>query len=123
MHDAPHQGKIIQTYRSLREGLSQAELGQRIGRSRRTIVTIEQSVSIRDAKLRRTLAWALHIPHELLDLPEETVANVPLFHPVEESPVEDARPLNRAFFETFTENLRMRLNLYYLGSATAGTAP
>ncbi len=119
MHNAPHQGKIIQTYRGLREGLSQEELGQRIGRSRRTIVTLEQSAYIHDARLRRTLAWALHIPHELLDLPEDTVAHVPIFHPVEESVTKDAKPLSRAFFETFTENLRMRLNLYYLGSAIA----
>lgn len=119
MHDAQHQGKIIQTYRSLRQGLSQEELGQRIGRSRRTIVTIEQSAYIHDAKLRRTLAWALHIPHELLDLPENTIVDMPIFHPIEESLVKDARPLGRTFFETFTENLRMRLNLYYLGSAIA----
>ncbi len=119
MHHTPHQGKIIQTYRSLREGLSQEELGQRIGRSRRTIVTLEQSAAIHDVRLRRTLAWALHIPPELLDLPEDTIVNMPLFLPVEEPLVKDAKPLSRTFFETFTENLRMRLNLYYLGSATA----
>lgn len=119
MHEVPHQGKIIQTYRSQQEGLSQEELGQRIGRSRRTIVTLEQSAYIPDVRLRRTLAWVLHIPHGLLDLQEETVANIPLFHPIEELPTKEAKPLSRAFFETFTENLRMRLNLYYLGSATA----
>lgn len=119
MNEARHQGKIVQTYRSLREGLSQEELGQRIGRSRRTIVTIEQSAYIPDVRLRRTLAWALHIPPGLLDLPEETVATMPLFHLFEEPLVKEAKLLSRTFFETFTENLRMRLNLYYLGSATA----
>ena len=56
MQEASHHGRIIQEYRESKVGITQEELGQRIGRSRRTIVILEQTARISDIKLRRTLA-------------------------------------------------------------------
>lgn len=118
MQETSHHGKTIQKYRELL-GISQEELGRRIGRSRRTVVALEQCTSIHDSKLRRTLVWALQIPPELFGVPENSMPNVPILRPLEEPPNTHGRHLSHAVLETFTDNLRMRLNLYYLGSALA----
>ena len=68
MQEVSHHGHVIKAYRE-QAGLTQEELANLIGRSRRTIISLELGVHIQDVKVRRTLAWALHIPHELLGLP------------------------------------------------------
>ncbi|MBV9689646.1 MAG: hypothetical protein JO202_08030 [Ktedonobacteraceae bacterium] len=117
MRNVSHHGKIVQAYRASRLGISQEELGKRVGKSRRTIVTIEQMAYIDEVRLRRTLAWALQIPPELLDLPDDTLPQVPIFHPLETPSVAQSEHLSRTVFDTFTDNLRMRFHLYYLGSS------
>jgi DNA-binding XRE family transcriptional regulator/tetratricopeptide (TPR) repeat protein len=116
MQEVLHHGRVIREYRG-RLGLTQDELAQRIGRSRRTIITLEQGAQINDPKLRRTLALQLHIPMQLLGLSEIVLPEAVTLTPVEESPLEVARHLSRMVSETFTDNLRMRLDLYYIGSA------
>lgn len=115
MQEVSHHGQLLKEYRD-KAGITQEELAHLIGRSRRTIITIEQTAHIDDIKLRRTLAWALQIPPELLDLPAITLPKVVLRNPLEPPPA-SSKSLSRVVFETFTENLRMRLDLYYLGSA------
>lgn len=118
MQEALHHGRVVREYRE-QLGLTQDELAQRIGRSRRTIITLEQVAQINDHKLRRTLALLLHIPLQLLGLAETALPEAVALTPVEETPYEAARNLSRMIFETLTDNLRMRIDLYYMGSATA----
>jgi tetratricopeptide (TPR) repeat protein len=117
MQEASHHGQVIREYRELRAGLTQEELARRIGKSRRTVVNIEQTTRILDHKLRRTLAWALQMPPELLGLVEAVLPEVPVLTPLGEAPA--GKHLHRVVLETFRDNLRMRLDLYYLGSALA----
>ncbi len=119
MQEASHHGQVIQEYRESKAGLTQEELAQKIGKSRRTIVTLEQTARIRDIKLCRTLAWVLQIPPPLLGLSEIVLPEAVVLNPLETLPPPDSKNLSRLVFETFTENLRMRLDLYYLGSALA----
>ena len=65
MQGASHHGHVIREYRESKAGITQDELARQVGKSRRTIVSIEQSACIHDLKLRRTLVWVLHIPPEL----------------------------------------------------------
>ncbi len=120
MQEAHHHGRLIREYRELRIGITQEELGRRIGKSRRTIITIEQAAFISDTKLRRTLAWALQIPPDLLNLPETTLPNVPIFNPLEELPSPGRKRLNHFVLDTFIENLRMRWDLYYFRKCHCG---
>lgn len=122
MQEVSHHGQIIREYRELRVGITQEELARRVGRSRRTIVSVEQSACVSDPKLRRALAWALEIPPQMLGLSEAAIPGVATLSPLaflssEGGP--ESKGLNRMIFETFIENLRMRLDLYYLGSALA----
>ncbi len=87
------------------------------GQANGTIITIEQTARISDIKLLRTLAWALQIPPQLLGLPELILPESIRLHPLDLPPSSSSKNLSRVFFETFDENLRMRLDLYYLGSA------
>lgn len=119
MHEASHHGQMVRQYRESRVGIAQEELAQRVGKSRRTIVSIEQTARIDDLKLRRTLAWALKIPPELLGLTEVVLPDIPVLTPIEEAPSQNGKSLSRMVLETFADNLRMRLDLYYLGSALA----
>jgi transcriptional regulator with XRE-family HTH domain len=119
MQEASHHGRVIHEYRELRAGLTQEELARRIGRSRRTVITLEQSMRIVDVKLRRTLALALAIPPQLLGIQEHSLPGAAVLTPVEVPVDVEARSLNRMVLETFTENLRMRFDLYYLSSVRA----
>jgi len=119
MQEASHHGHIIREYRESKVGITQDELARRVGKSRRTIVTIEQNARINDIKLRRTLAWSLHIPPELLGLDDIALPEVAVITPIEAVSATDSKNLSRVVFETFVDNLRMRLDLYYLGSALA----
>ncbi len=119
MQEPSHHGKTVQEYRELRLGLSQEELAQRIGKSRRTIVAIEQSAYINSPKLRRTLAWALQIPSELLDISNPPSVDIAIFYPLEDIPAPHSASLKPEIFETFTENLRMRFDVYYHAGALA----
>ena len=56
MQEASHHGHVIREYRESKAGITQDELARQVGKSRRTIVSIEQSACINDLKLRRTLA-------------------------------------------------------------------
>ena len=116
MQEVSHHGHLIKAYRE-QAGLTQEELAHLIGRSRRTIITLEQGARIRDVKVRRTLAWALRIPHELLGLPVLVLPPSALRSTLQQSPEIKGKHLSRVVFETLRENLRMRLDLYYLGSA------
>jgi DNA-binding XRE family transcriptional regulator len=116
MQEVSHHGHLIKAYRE-QAGLTQEELASLIGRSRRTIITLEQGARIQDVKVRRTLAWALQIPHELLGLPALVLPPSTLRSPLQPPPETQGKHLSRVVFETLGENLRMRLDLYYLGSA------
>jgi len=116
MQEVSHHGQLIKEYRD-KAGITQVELASLVGRSRRTIITIEQVARISDMKLRRTLAWALQIPSQLLGLSEITLPKLVIRNPLEPPPASGSKNLSRVVFETFVENLRMRLDLYYLGSA------
>ena len=116
MQEASHHGRLIKEYRE-KAGITQEELAGLIGKSRRTIITIEQVACIRDPKLCRTLAWVLHIPPQLLGFPEINLPKAAILHPLESLPSANSKNLSRVVLETFNENLRMRLDLYYLGSA------
>ncbi len=118
MQEATHHGKVVREYRE-RLGLTQNELARRIGRSRRTIITLEQVARINDHKLRRTLALQLRIPLQLLEVGEIALPEAVTLTPVEEAPPEAARNLSRMIFQTFTDNLRMRIDLYYVGGSIA----
>ncbi len=76
MQEASHHGHVIREYRESQAGITQDELARQVGKSRRTIVSIEQSARIHDLKLRRTLAWVLHIPPELLGLEDISLPQV-----------------------------------------------
>jgi DNA-binding XRE family transcriptional regulator len=115
MQEASHYGHVVREYRESRAGITQAELARRVGKSRRTVVYIEQTARIDDLKLRRTLVRALKIPPELLGLAELVLPEVPVLTPVVEVAAPTGKHLSRMVFETFTDNLRMRLDLYYLG--------
>jgi DNA-binding XRE family transcriptional regulator len=117
MQEASHHGQVIREYREQRAGITQEELARRVGKSRRTVVNIEQTACIVDLKLRRALAWSLKIPPALLGLEEVVLPEVPVLTPLGEAPA--GKYLHRVVLETFAENLRMRLDLYYLGSAIA----
>ncbi len=117
MLEATHHGQLIKEYRELKAGITQAELARLIGRSRRTIITIEQTACISDIRLRRTLAWALQIPPQLLGLGELVFPESVRLYPLEPPPTSVSKNLSRVLFETFDDYLRMRLDLYYLGSA------
>jgi DNA-binding XRE family transcriptional regulator len=116
MQEVSHHGHLIKAYRE-QAGLTQEELASLIGRSRRTIITLEQGARIQDVKVRRTLAWALQIPHELLGLPALVLPPSVLRSPLQPPPETGGKHLSRVVFETLRDNLRMRLDLYYLGSA------
>lgn len=117
MQEASHHGQLVKEYRESKVGITQEELGRLIGRSRRTIITIEQTACISDIKLRRTLAWALQIPPQLLGLPELILPESMRLHPLELPSASRGKNLSRMVLETFNENLRLRLDLYYLGGA------
>jgi DNA-binding XRE family transcriptional regulator len=117
MQEASHHGQVIREYRESRAGITQEELARRIGKSRRTVVSLEQTARIADLKLRRTLAWALQIPPALLGLSDIVVPETVVLTPVETT--SEGRNLSRMVLETFTENLRMRLDLYYLSAVSA----
>jgi DNA-binding XRE family transcriptional regulator len=117
MQEASHHGQVIREYRESRAGITQEELARRIGKSRRTVVSLEQTARIADLKLRRTLAWALQIPPALLGLSDIVVPEAVVLTPVETT--SEGRNLSRMVLETFTENLRMRLDLYYLSAVSA----
>lgn len=117
MLESTHHGQLVKEYRESKAGITQAELARLIGRSRRTIITIEQTACISDLKLRRTLAWALHIPPQLLGLAELVLPESVRLQPLEPPPPSGSKNLSRMLFETFDDYLRMRLDLYYLGSA------
>src|SRR5215470_15984321 len=117
MQESSHHGQLVKEYRESKAGITQEELGRLIGRSRRTIITIEQTACISDIKLRRTLAWALQIPPQLLGLPELVLPESARSHPLEPPRTSSSKKLGRVVLETIDENLRMRLDLYYLGSA------
>ena len=119
MQEVSHHGHIIREYRELKVGITQEALARRIGKSRRTIVTLEQTAHIGDLKVRRTLAWALQIPSALLGLEEAVLPEVAVLTSVEAPQTAESKKLSRFVLETFTDNLRMRLDLYYLGSAVA----
>src|SRR6266567_1418195 len=119
MQEVSHHGHIIREYRELKAGITQEELARRIGKSRRTIVTLEQTAHISDLKVRRILAWALQIPSALLGLEEAVLPEVAVLTSVEAPQTAESKKLSRVVLETFTDNLRMRLDLYYLGSALA----
>ncbi len=119
MQEASHHGHVIREYRESKAGITQDELARQVGKSRRTVVSIEQSARIHDLKLRRTLAWVLHIPPELLGLEDISLPQVAVITAVETVPVADSKNLSRIVFETFADNVRMRLDLYYLGSSLA----
>ncbi len=119
MQEVSHHGHIIREYRELKVGITQEALARRIGKSRRTIVTLEQTAHICDLKVRRTLAWALQIPSALLGLEEAVLPEAAVLTSVEAPQVAETKKLSRFVLETFTDNLRMRLDLYYLGSAVA----
>src|SRR2546421_4121479 len=119
MQEVSHHGHIIREYRELKTGITQEELARRIGKSRRTIVTLEQTAHISDLKVRRTLAWALQIPSALLGLEEAVLPEAAVLTSVETPQTAESKKLSRFVLETFTDNLRMRLDLYYLGSAVA----
>ncbi len=116
MREASHHGRLIKEYRE-KAGITQEELARLIGKSRRTIITIEQVAKISDAKLRRTLAWTLRISPQLFGLADIILPESVILHPLESLPAANGRSLSRVVLETFDENLRMRLDLYYLGSA------
>ena len=80
MQEASHHGQIIRQYREQRSGMTQEELGRRIGKSRRTVVSIEQTSRITDVKLRRTLALALEIPPQLLGVQELSLPGMAILH-------------------------------------------
>lgn len=117
MQETSHHGRTIKEYRESKAGITQEELAQRIGKSRRTIITLEQSARIEDTKLRRTLAWALQIPPQLLGLPETTIVETVVLNPLEPLPTTNSKNLSHIVLDTLIENIRMRLDLYYLGSA------
>ena len=85
MQEVLHHGHLIKAYRE-QDGLTQEDLASLIGRSRRTIITLEQGARIPDVKVRRTLAWALQIPHELLGLPALVLPPSALRSPLEPPP-------------------------------------
>jgi DNA-binding XRE family transcriptional regulator len=116
MQEASHHGQRVKEYRE-KAGITQEELARLIGKSRRTIITIEQTARINDAKLRRTLAWTLDIPPQLLGLKEIVLPKLVVLHPLEPLPPAGSKNLSQIVFDTLDENLRMRLDLYYLGSA------
>jgi DNA-binding XRE family transcriptional regulator len=116
MQEVSHHGHLIKAYRE-QAGLTQEELASLIGRSRRTMITLEQVARIGDVKVRRTLAWALQIPHELLGLSALVLPPSAVRSPLESPPVSGGKNLSRVVFETLRDNVRMRLDLYYLGSA------
>src|SRR5258708_33993035 len=99
--------------------MTQEELARRIGKSRRTVVSLEQTARISDLKVRRTLTWALQIPPVLLGLAEAVLPEAAVLTPVEVLPVTESKKLSRFVLATFHDNLRMRLDLNYLGSALA----
>jgi DNA-binding XRE family transcriptional regulator len=117
MQESSHHGQLVKEYRESKAGITQEELGRLIGKSRRTIITIEQTACISDIKLRRTLAWALQIPPQLLGLPELILPESMRLHPLELPSASRGKNLSRMVLETFNENLRIRLDLYYLGGA------
>jgi DNA-binding XRE family transcriptional regulator len=121
MEESSHHGRVIREYRD-KVGITQDELARRVGRSRRTIVDLEKSARVGDAKLRRTLAWALQIPPAMLGLLENTLPAMAVLTPLDTLSEErsfEEKSLGRVVFETFSDNLRMRLDLYYIGSSLA----
>src|SRR2546427_6061421 len=119
MQEVLHHGHIIREYRELKAGITQEELARRIGKSRRTVVTVEQTARISDLKLRRTVAWALQIPSEMLGLLDMVLPEAAVLTPLEVVSTSENKKLSRVVLDTFNDNLRMRLDLYYLGSALA----
>src|SRR2546426_164616 len=99
MQEASHHGHVIREYRESQAGITQDELARQVGKSRRTIVSIEQSVCIHDLKLRRTLAWVLHIPPELLGLTEIALPQVAVLTSVETVPTADSKNMSHVVFE------------------------
>src|SRR6266702_8075711 len=105
MQEASHHGHVIREHRD-KIGITQDELAKRVGRSRRTVVELEKSARIGDAKLRRALTWALEISPQLLGLSEVAVSGVAVISIIDASvgqPSEELR-LNHAVFETFVDN-------------------
>src|SRR5690348_2622288 len=110
MQEVSHHGRLVKTYRE-QAGLTQEELASLIGRSRRTIITLEQGACIHDVKVRRTMAWALQIPHELLGIPALVLPPSALRSPLQPTHETGEKRLHRVVFETLRDNLRMRLDL------------
>jgi tetratricopeptide (TPR) repeat protein len=117
--EVSHHGRLVREYRETRVGITQEELASRIGKSRRTVVSLEQTARIDDLKLRRTVAWALQIPPAMLGLPDIVLPEATILTPVEVLPASESKKLSRVVLNTFNDNLRMRLDLYYLGGSIA----
>lgn len=117
--EVSHHGRLIREYRETRVGITQEELASRVGKSRRTVVSLEQTARIGDLKLRRTVAWALQIPPAMLGLPDIVLPEAAVLTPVEVLPASESKKLSRVVLDTFNDNLRMRLDLYYLGGSIA----
>jgi DNA-binding XRE family transcriptional regulator len=111
-----HHGEVIQAYRRLR-GLTQEELAQRIGRSRRTIVSLEQQHSIPNIRLRRALALVLSIPPHLLDLTEQSLAAWSFAPPPSSPSTTAGLPLGEMEMRTLLDHVRLRFDLYYFTNA------
>ena len=117
--EVSHHGHLIREYRDTRVGITQEELARRIGKSRRTVVSLEQTARIDDLKLRRTVAWALQIPPAMLGLSDIILPEAAVLTPIEVLPASENKKLSRVVLNTFNDNLRMRLDLYYLGGSVA----
>lgn len=117
--EVSHHGRLVREYRETRVGITQVELAHRIGKSRRTVVTLEQMARIDDLKLRRTVAWALQIPPAMLGLSDIVLPESAVLTPVEVLAASESKKLSRIVIDTFNDNLRMRLDLYYLGGSVA----
>ena len=117
--EVSHHGRLIREYRDTRVGITQEELARRIGKSRRTVVSLEQTARIDDLKLRRTVAWALQIPPAMLGLSDIILPEAAVLTPIEVLPASENKKLSRVVLNTFNDNLRMRLDLYYLGGSVA----
>ncbi|HEX6483301.1 MAG TPA: hypothetical protein VF043_31030 [Ktedonobacteraceae bacterium] len=117
--EVSHHGRLVREYRETRVGITQVELAHRIGKSRRTVVTLEQMARIDDLKLRRTVAWTLQIPPALLGPSDIVLPESAVLTPVAVLPASESKKLSRIVLDTFNDNLRMRLDLYYLGGSVA----
>jgi transcriptional regulator with XRE-family HTH domain len=111
-----HQGQVIQAYRRLR-GLTQEELARRLGRSRRTIVSLEQQRTIPNIRLRRALALVLTVPPQLLDLNEQPLAAWSVAPSLSPLPTTPGLPLGEMEMRMLLDQVRLRFDVYYFTNA------